>query len=320
MGVNSEIVEFDSEGVKVRGWLYRREDTDSPSPAIVMIHGFTATSTGMVADQYAEAFAKEGIAALLIDPRGFGLSDGEPRHAVNEWKQARDVQAGIGHLTSKTHCVDPDRIAVWGDSIGGGIALVVASVDDRVAAVIAQVPAFGPEILPTDDHGAWFATIRDILLHGDLDSFDRDVIGPLPVVSVDQDASPSHLPTLSSFHWFINYGARYGTRWDNKATYELLQTPRPFESQPCVAHIASPVLMIVAEDDEMPGANSDVARHCYQLVPEPKELIEVSGGHFGLLYHDSPEFDLSARAQTNFLRKQLKPLADNQVSRRTHSA
>lgn len=139
-----------------------------------------------------------------------------------------------------THSVDPDRIAVWGDSISGGIALVVASVDDRVAAVIAQAPALGPKVLPADDDGDWFAAIRDILLNGDFDAFDRDVIGPLPVVSVDQDASPSHLPTLSSFHWFINHGVRYGTGWDNKATYELLQTPRPFESQPCVAKLRHP--------------------------------------------------------------------------------
>jgi uncharacterized protein len=273
-----------------------------------MLHGFTATSTGMVADRYAEAFAQVGVAALLIDPRGIGLSDGEPRQAVNEWRQARDIQAGIDYLSSMAGHVDSGRLALWGDSIGGGIALAVAAIDARVAAIIVQVPAFGPEILPADDDGTWFASIRDVLLDGDLDSFEHDVIGPLPVVSVDQDSSPSHLPTLTSFHWFINYGARYGTGWNNRATYELLRTPKSFESQPCMAHLTAPVLMIVAEDDEMPGANSDVARHCYQLVPGPKEIVEVSGGHFGLLYHDSPEFALSARAQTDFLRRQFKPL------------
>ena len=58
--------------------------------------------------------------------------------------------------------------------------------------------------------------------------------------------------------------------------------------------------MVMAEEDEMPGANTDVARHCYQLATHPKELVEMSGGHFGLLYHDSAEFDRSVQVQQDF--------------------
>ncbi len=303
MKSSSRIVEFDSGGETIRGWLYEPERPDGLTPGIVMLHGFSATATGMVADQYAEAFAEIGVAALLIDPRGFGLSDGEPRHIANEWQQARDVIAGIDHLTG-SNSVDPKRIGVWGDSIGGGVAVVVAAVDSRVQALAVQVPGFGEEILPADNDGSWFETIRNVLAVGDLDSYGRESIN-LPVVSSDQEAAPSHIPTLTAYHWFINYGARYGTNWYNRATYELLDTPRPFESQPCVPHVQAPILMVIAEDDEVPAANSNVARHCYANASEPKELLELDGGHFGLLYHDSPEFHASVEAQQDFLQRVL---------------
>ena len=303
MNSRSRVVEFDSGGVTIRGWLYEPEPRIGQTPGVVMLHGFSATATGMVADRYAEAFAEAGVAALLIDPRGFGLSDGEPRLVVNEWQQARDVIAGIDYLTGE-NSVASDRIGVWGDSIGGGVAIVVAAVDSRVQAVVVQVPGFGEEILPADNDGAWFETIRSVLAAGDLDSYGRETID-LPVVSNDQEAAPSHIPTLTAYHWFINYGARYGTNWHNRATYELLDTPRPFESQPCVPHVRAPILMVIAEDDEVPAASSNVARHCYGEANEPKELLELDGGHFGLLYHDSPEFGTSVEAQASFFQRKL---------------
>lgn len=300
----SRLAEFDSEGVTVRGWLYEPEGSTDPKPGVVMIHGFTATATGMVADRYAEAFADAGVAGLIIDPRGFGMSDGEPRHAVNEWKQVRDYRAGIDYLAG-LDAIDPQRIAVWGDSISGGVALVTAAIDERVAAVVVQVPAFGEEVGTSHDDEAWFEMIRDVVESGDLDQIPRTIEGPLPVVSVDQVDAPSLIPTLTAFHWFISYGARYGTRWHNRATFELLDTPWPFEALPCMAHIDAPILMVVATEDDVPGADSRVARHHFELATAPKELFEIDGGHFGLLYHDSLEFNTAVQVQQEFLRRQL---------------
>jgi len=35
-------VDFDAEGVTLRGWLYVPEAQDEPAPAVVMAHGFSA--------------------------------------------------------------------------------------------------------------------------------------------------------------------------------------------------------------------------------------------------------------------------------------
>ena len=48
-----------------------------------MAYGFSATITGMVADNYAEAFYDAGFAVLLYAHRNFGISGGEPRQEIN---------------------------------------------------------------------------------------------------------------------------------------------------------------------------------------------------------------------------------------------
>jgi hypothetical protein len=64
--------------------------------------------------------------------------------------------------------------------------------------------------------------------------------------------------------------------------------------------------MIIAIDDEMPGANSDIARLTFERAPQPKEKLEMDGGHFGLLYYPSELFEHASAAQRDFLVRYLK--------------
>jgi uncharacterized protein len=73
----------------------------------------------------------------------------------------------------------------------------------------------------------------------------------------------------------------------------------------CATRLRVPSLFVIATDDEMPGASSAVSRLAFDLVPGPKELLEVDGGHFGLLYHPGALFDLASRAERDFLVRHL---------------
>ena len=75
---DADRVEFDAEGVTLRGWLYVPDGATGPVPTIVMAHGFSAVKE-MYLDRFAEAFAAAGLAALVFDNRNFGASDDEPR-------------------------------------------------------------------------------------------------------------------------------------------------------------------------------------------------------------------------------------------------
>ena len=133
-----EDVEFDADGVTLRGWLYIPDGTSGPAPTVVMAHGFSAVKE-MYLDRFAEAFAGAGLVALVYDYRNFGASDGEPRQEIDPWAQVRDYRTAITYAATRPE-VDADRIGVWGSSYSGGHVLVVGAVDRRVRCVVAQVP------------------------------------------------------------------------------------------------------------------------------------------------------------------------------------
>ena len=301
-------VEFESEGATLRGRLHLPEG-EGPFPAVAMSNGFCATIT-MSIQRYAERFAAGGIAALIWDHRNFGISDGEPRQEINPWLQARGYRSALDFLGGRAD-IDPERLAIWGDSMSGGIVVIVGACDERVRAVVSQVPACGRTPAPPDPDGARFERIRETLLNGDISPTPETTAGPMPVVSTDQVGSPSLLTPLTAFRWFIEFGARHNSGWVNRATRVIPPTPERYHVSLAAPFLRVPTLALLSPDDEMPGANPAVARATFDAVPGPKELVDIPGGHFGIMFDPSPELDLASSTQLDFLRRQF--LGDEKV-------
>jgi len=296
-------VEFPSEGVTLRGLLFLPESQTKRLPVVIMAHGFSATVM-MVADKFAAAFCQAGLAVLLYDHRNFGRSEGEPRQEINPWIQCRGYRDAV-KFAEKLDEVDPERIALWGDSYTGGQVVVVGAIEPRVKVIVAQCPVFGAEPLEIDPSRENFDIFKEILTRGDVQGSIETTTGPMPVVSSDQAGTPSLLKPIQAFRWFIDYGGRAGTRWINYATRVLPEMPLPFRPTLCAPFVRAHTLLMVAPEDEMLHANYSVARQAYELIPGPKQWYDIAGGHFGLLYYPSELFDEASRVQTEFLTKWL---------------
>lgn len=295
-------IEFPSEGATLRGQLFL-PDAQAKPPVVIMAHGTSATMT-MAADEYARAFARAGVGALLYDHRNLGRSGGEPRQEINPWIQARGYRDAMDFVETLQE-VDSGRIALWGDSYSGGEVLVVGAVDPRVKAVVAQCPVCGAEPPTVEPNEANFTVIKETLLHGDVRGSAETTTGPLPVVSSDQLGTPSLLKPIQAFRWFIDYGGRPGSHWVNQVTRVLPATKVPFNPVLCAPFVKAPTLLMVAPEDEMVHANYEVSKQAFRLLPGPKEWHDIAGGHFGLLYLPSEPFDEASRVQTDFLRRWL---------------
>jgi hypothetical protein len=110
------------------------------------------------------------------------------------------------------------------------------------------------------------------------------------------------LKALTAYRWFTEHGCRFGSKWENSATLVAPATPNAVV---CAAHLKAPLLIVYSPEDEMGGCNPAITRMAFEVAPGPKELFEIGGGHFGMLYHPSSLFDEAARVQREFLFRHL---------------
>jgi dienelactone hydrolase len=162
-GVTTRDVWFYSEGVKCYGKLFLPKDfaTDGKSRAVILAPGWGETVAST--EKYAANFAGKGLAAMAIDYRGWGKSGGYVYLAENvryddrlrfsqhtakvrirrkrliPEDQVDDIRNAISFLQGEPG-IDRLHIGVWGADMAGGHVMVIAGLDPRVKAVVAQVP------------------------------------------------------------------------------------------------------------------------------------------------------------------------------------
>ena len=133
-------VTYESSGVTVSGVLLRPRGR-GPFPGIVLNHGYIEPSvyvTGQGLAREQEWLARAGFVVLHTDYRGHAASDpADPLDRETRLGYARDAINAVLALEREPY-VDPDRMAMLGRSMGGGVTLnaLVAYPDLVEAAVI----------------------------------------------------------------------------------------------------------------------------------------------------------------------------------------
>ncbi len=164
--VATRSVDIWSEGTRLAGDLYFPDNLEAGDtlPTIVLCHGWGGVKRGL--RRLGGKLAAEGYLVLAFDYRGWGESDSrlvikgespEPdgngeamvrvqmiREVVDPLAEAEDIHNVLNFIVGEPG-VDTDRIGLWGSSYGGGLVVWTAAHDDRVKAVVAQVPGMGAQ-------------------------------------------------------------------------------------------------------------------------------------------------------------------------------
>jgi fermentation-respiration switch protein FrsA (DUF1100 family) len=118
-----------ADGTMVIAWF--KEATADGAPTIVYFHGNAGSIAGRGGN--IKPWLEAGYGVLLLSYRGFGGSDGRPTEAG----LYADGRAAIAYVLAQG--VTPDRLALYGESLGTGVAVKVA-VEHDVAAVVLEAP------------------------------------------------------------------------------------------------------------------------------------------------------------------------------------
>jgi fermentation-respiration switch protein FrsA (DUF1100 family) len=185
--VSQEDVFFETaDRVRLHGWLVSPKGGARPKGAVLFLHG-NAGNVGINADSFLW-LAEAGYVVFAPDYRGYGLSEGEPTFpGIHE-----DARAALALLPS-LRGVDRERIALFGQSLGGAVAIrtAAAAPGRRLAKAVATDAAFASYRLIVRDRMTefpltWLTKYPASFLFDDDYSPERVVgaVAPVPLVLV----------------------------------------------------------------------------------------------------------------------------------------
>ncbi len=164
-----------SDGLKIYG-LLTVPNGEKPAegwPVIVFNHGYIPPDIYRTTERYiayVDLIARSGYIVFRTDYRGHDQSEGEARGAYSTPDYTIDILNAVASI-KKYPDADPDRIGMWGHSMGGYITLrsMVINQEIKAGVIWAGVVATYPEMLtnwrrdgrviPTPRPNSWRTTL-----------------------------------------------------------------------------------------------------------------------------------------------------------------
>lgn len=157
------LTSYKSEGNKIFALLTvpQGEKPKTGWPVIIFNHGYIPPDEYRTTERYiayTDAFSRNGYIVFKSDYRGHGDSEGEARGGYGSNDYTIDVLNAVAsikklkdpsNVKSQSLIVDPQRIGMWGHSMGGFITLrsLVVNKDIKAGVIWAGVVASYPDLL-----------------------------------------------------------------------------------------------------------------------------------------------------------------------------
>lgn len=144
------LTSYRSEGLKIYALLTVPNGVKPATgwPAIIFNHGYIPPEVYRTTERYVayvDGFARNGYIVFRPDYRGHGFSEGEAAGSYGTPDYTIDVLNALASV-QKYPDADPDRIGMWGHSMGGYITLRSMVISDQIkvgviwAGVVADYP------------------------------------------------------------------------------------------------------------------------------------------------------------------------------------
>ena len=150
---NRYYVSYLSEGLKIYALMTVPDGEKPPTgwPVVIFNHGFIPPDVYRTTERYVayvDLIARSGYIVFRSDYRGHDRSEGEPGGAYSNPGYTVDVLNAVASM-KRYPDADPNRIGMWGHSMGGYITLrsMVVTKDIKAGVIWAGVVASYPDML-----------------------------------------------------------------------------------------------------------------------------------------------------------------------------
>jgi len=147
------LASYQSEGLKIYALLTvpNGPPPETGWPAIVFNHGYIPPEQYRTTERYVayvDGFARNGYIVFRPDFRGHGNSEGEARGGYGYPDYTVDALNAVSSLKQYASA-DPERIGMWGHSMGGHVTLraMVTTQDIKAGVIWAGVVATYPDMM-----------------------------------------------------------------------------------------------------------------------------------------------------------------------------
>ncbi|MFN8007174.1 MAG: alpha/beta fold hydrolase [Terriglobia bacterium] len=135
---NFQSISFDTpEKISMEGWFI---PSVRGAPVIFLCHGYKSNRSELLT--LASTFQENGYNLFLFNFRGHGSST--VSLSTLGIKETQDLNAAINTVTERKD-VDPNRVGVWGVTLGAYVALSAAVINEKIKVVVADSPFESPE-------------------------------------------------------------------------------------------------------------------------------------------------------------------------------
>jgi dienelactone hydrolase len=132
-------IDYPSDGLTITG-IMQVPPGRGPFPVIILNHGYIPPDkywSGADTWNAAEYLNRRGFLTVAPDFRNWGESD--PGNSFFSTGPVIDVLNLIGSLSSVPEA-DPERVGMWGHSMGGGVTTKAIAIDSRIKAAVLYAP------------------------------------------------------------------------------------------------------------------------------------------------------------------------------------
>jgi alpha/beta superfamily hydrolase len=262
-------VSFMSDGLRLAGNLHLPENYREGDrlPAFIVLHGFIGSKDDSHAELMARMFCDWGYAALRLDFRGCGQSEGERGYVLCH-DQVADAKSALNWLVQRPE-IDPARVGVIGHSFGAAVASYVGSIEQRFAAVISSCGwGHGERKFRGQHPGPMWDKFTTMLANA---RAEKERTGKAPIV-----------PRFDVVPMAEHLRKHLSPKAQLEVSADTAQSMYDFKAEEVIHWISPrPVLFLHGADDTVTPTEQSI--RMWELAGQPKDLVLITGtDHFPL--------------------------------------